>query len=279
MNKILPLLSAAFIFSSYNSLAAPTPQSQPQPQPQSQPAEAKEEKFVNPIFYQKMVSIYYPEFTLEITPTHLHIRENELITRDYNCKLTKNLQNSVALECLVYNDFYRKNQNLTFSYNLTPCQQEEYCTADDEWLVTQDITPYEMHHETFSFKISSKPLAKAPQEKFVNPIFYKTLFPLGKTKWETDLSPNLIVSHDGDAIDIQTCRLLENTSEYILFRCSYLNFSHPTYITRIYKYKIRKCNYAREFCYGNTFKIIEELMDTIDSSPFSRGYFIVDEED
>ena len=31
----------------------------------------KEEKFVNPVFYEKMISIEYPEFEAQITPTHI----------------------------------------------------------------------------------------------------------------------------------------------------------------------------------------------------------------
>ena len=234
----------------------------------------QEEKFVNPLFYETMTSVEYPEFEAQITPTHIHIKENELISRDYNCQLDINQKDKIVLECPIYYEAYDKNIITTFTYTIKPG------TEKDEWLITQNMEPHDDYYEDVIYKISSGKADKTTAEKFVNPLFYKTLLPLSKIAWQTELTPSLqVISNDGKT-DISTCKMLQNNMDYVILQCTYFNILQKSYVTDCYKYKIWQCNPRKEYCYGLTWKVKQTQLDckTL-SKEGSFFYFMVDEEE
>ena len=234
----------------------------------------KEEKFVNPVFYEKMISIEYPEFEAQITPTHIHIKENELISRDYNCQLHTNQKDKIVLKCPIYYEAYNKNIMTTFTYIIKPGAKK------DEWLITQNMEPHDDYYEDVVYKISSGKADKTTAEKFVNPLFYKTLLPLSKIAWQTKLTPNLqVISNDGKT-DVSTCKMLQNNMDYVILQCSYFNILQKSYVTDCYKYKIWKCQPQKEYCYGLTWKVSENGLNckTLTEDGY-MAFFMVDEEE
>ena len=234
----------------------------------------KEEKFVNPVFYEKMISIEYPEFEAQITPTHIHIKENELISRDYNCQLHTNQKDKIVLQCPIYYEAYNKNIMTTFTYIIKPGDKK------DEWLITQNMEPHDEYYEDVVYKISSGKADKTTAEKFVNPLFYKTLLPLSKAIWETQLTPTLQISRSDDRTDVSTCKMLQNNMDYVILQCSYFNILQKSYVTDCYKYKIWKCQPQKEYCYGLTWKVSENGLNckTLTEDGY-MAFFMVDEEE
>ena len=240
----------------------------------------KEEKFVNPIFYETMTSTEYPSFKAQLTPTHIYIHENEHLSRNYNCKLLTNQKDKIVLECPVYNEAYDKDIITTFTYTITPCLQEKYCTKQYKWLVTQNIKPYENYHEDILYKISSKKTNKTVLKKFSNPLFYKTLLPISKNAWETKLTPTIQMSRNDNKTDISTCKILRNSMDYVVLQCTYFNFLQKSYKTQCYKYEIWKCNKEKEYCYDLNWKVAEKRLNcqTLTENG-GKAIFMVEEED
>lgn len=235
--------------------------------------QTSEEKFLNPVFYEKMISVEYPEFAAQITPTHIHIQENELISRDYNCRLTINQKDKIVLECPIYYEAYDKNIMTTFTYTIKS-------DGKNEWLITQNMEPHEDYYEDVIYKISSEKADKTTEEKFVNPLFYKTLLPISKIAWETKLTPNLqVISNDGKT-DVYTCKMLQNNMDYVTLQCTYFNILQKSYVTDCYQYKIWKCNPEKEYCYDLTWKVTEKSLNckTLTDGGY-MVFFMVDEEE
>ena len=63
-------------------------------------------------------------------------------------------------------------------------------------------------------------LFQEKEERFVNPLFYETLYPISQTVRETWLTPTKIYSKS----DIRDCQLLKNTERELMFSCEY---DHP----------------------------------------------------
>ncbi len=77
---------------------------------------------------------------------------------------------------------------------------------------------------------------KKEEEKFVNPLFYKTMYPYSRNSWETKLTPTKqIKTNPIGEVFSEDCELLENTPTYVTLKCiPYYNTS----TTKIYKYSI-----------------------------------------
>ena len=60
------------------------------------------------------------------------------------------------------------------------------------------------------------------EERFVNPLFYKTLYPLSDNEVETRLTPTKIYTKS--VIREENCQLLKNTENEVIFSCEY---DHP----------------------------------------------------
>ena len=118
------------------------------------------------------------------------------------------------------------------------------------------------------------------EEKFVNPLFYETMYPISKIVWITKLTPNSRICVDGEDKQIATCKMLDNNYEYITLECTYFNpISHKN-TTQIFQYIIRECNSNKEYCYGGKWEITEKVMSHYGDTQFaSEGYLIIKEED
>ena len=118
------------------------------------------------------------------------------------------------------------------------------------------------------------------EEKFVNPVFYETMYPISKIVWITKLTPNSRICVDGEDKQIATCKMLDNNYEYITLECTYFNpISHKN-TTQIFQYIIRECNSNKEYCYGGKWEITEKVMSHYGDTQFaSEGYLIIKEED
>ena len=58
------------------------------------------------------------------------------------------------------------------------------------------------------------------EEKFVNPMFYKTMEPYSKMTWQTRLTPTEIHRDNGYGYSMtEKCKLLENTQTKIVMHC------------------------------------------------------------
>ena len=79
------------------------------------------------------------------------------------------------------------------------------------------------------------------EEKFVNPLFYKTLEPVSRMAWTTYLSPTQIRTTNEGYELIKTCEMLENTFEKVSLKCSFYNKLSDSNVTYIYAYEIFPC--------------------------------------
>ena len=75
------------------------------------------------------------------------------------------------------------------------------------------------------------------EEKFVNPIFYKTMEPISKMVWQTRLTPTEMYVDNGYGYsETGTCKLLENTETKIVMHC--IRPSHQKEINLIYGFEL-----------------------------------------
>ena len=75
------------------------------------------------------------------------------------------------------------------------------------------------------------------EEKFVNPMFYKTMEPISKMVWQTRLTPTKMHVDNGYGYsETGTCKLLENTESKIVMHC--VRESHQKEINLIYGFEL-----------------------------------------
>ena len=75
------------------------------------------------------------------------------------------------------------------------------------------------------------------EEKFVNPMFYKTMEPISKMVWQTTLTPTTMHVDNGYGYsETGTCKLLENTETKIVMHC--IRPSHQKEINLIYGFEL-----------------------------------------
>ena len=75
------------------------------------------------------------------------------------------------------------------------------------------------------------------EEKFVNPIFYKTMEPISKMVWQTRLTPTEMYVNNGYGYsETEKCKLLENTETKIVMYCEV--YSHQEHIKTIYGFEL-----------------------------------------
>ncbi len=63
------------------------------------------------------------------------------------------------------------------------------------------------------------PAAAEEEQKFVNPLFYKTMEPVSSMAWRTKITPSLMISDNKDTVLKQKCTLIENTMEAVTLDC------------------------------------------------------------
>ena len=114
------------------------------------------------------------------------------------------------------------------------------------------------------------------EEKFVNPLFYRTMYPISKIVWKTKLTPNSRICINGEDKQTATCKMLDNKYEYITLECTYFNPINHKNTTQIFQYIIRECNSNKEYCYGGQWEITEKVMSHYGDTQFaSEGYLTI----
>ena len=63
------------------------------------------------------------------------------------------------------------------------------------------------------------PAAAAEKQKFVNPLFYKTMEPVSSMAWRTKITPSLMTRDNKGTVLKQKCTLIENTMEAVTLDC------------------------------------------------------------
>ena len=75
------------------------------------------------------------------------------------------------------------------------------------------------------------------EEKFINPMFYKTMEPISKMVWQTRLTPTSMHVDNGYGYsETEKCKLLENTETKIVMYCEV--YSHQVYLETIYGFEL-----------------------------------------
>ncbi len=233
----------------------------------------KEEKFVNPVFYEKMISASHAKFEMQLTPTNIYMVSSKDFKYNYTCKLINNQMDTVSLECFKYNYKNEKEETQVFTYTLKPCNEENMCLDKGGWLVYQKIRPIKYYDETITYIIPSKS-ENAPKDKFVNPLFYKKLSPRSKNTRPTFLTPTSVTYYDlyGNAV-VGRCKILENTPMFVTLDCTfYVEETKETY-SQIVRYVLRGCDEQKEYCFGGKWFVLENAFGN------SIGTLVIDKKD
>ena len=106
------------------------------------------------------------------------------------------------------------------------------------------------------------------KDEFVNPIFYKTMYPISITASKTQITPTSYRSEYNGYITTGNCILLENKQDSIKLKCE-VRYSGEDYTrTEIIKYELAKN--ANLLTYNeNKQKIIEYIPENETSDDFS----------
>ena len=233
----------------------------------------KEEKFVNPVFYEKMISASHSNFEVQLTPTSIYMFSSESYKYNYTCKLINNQMDTVSLECFKYNYKNEKEVTQVFTYTLKPCTKENLCLDEGGWLVYQKIKPYKYFDETLTYIIPSKP-KNTPKDKFVNPLFYKKLSPISRGSRPTFLMPTSVTTIDlYGKEDIEKCKMLENTPMFVTLECSYYSDFLKRMRNYVVRYVLQGCGEKKEYCFGGEWFVLEN------ASGSAIGTFVIKEKD
>ena len=78
-------------------------------------------------------------------------------------------------------------------------------------------------------------------EKFVNPVFYKTMKPFSNNSWKTQITPTQIIETNIEDYSVKyDCKLLKNTKIMVEMLCSYYNPLVEDTVEDIIAYVIQK---------------------------------------
>ncbi len=233
----------------------------------------KEEKFVNPVFYEKMISASHENFEVQLTPTSIYMFSSESFKYNYTCKLINNQMDTVSLECFKYNYKNEKEETQVFTYTLKPCTEENLCLDEGGWLVYEKVKPYKYFDKTITYIIPSKS-ENFPKEKFVNPLFYKKLSPISKNARTTFLTPTSLTYLDlYNKEVVEKCKMLENTPMFVTLECSYYSDFLKRMKNYVVRYVLKGCDEKKEFCFDSKWFVLE-------NEAGSRiGTFVIKEKD
>ena len=107
------------------------------------------------------------------------------------------------------------------------------------------------------------------EEKFVNPMFYKTMEPYSKMTWQTRLTPTEMHEDNGHGYSITgKCKLLENTQTKIVMHC--ISYSHQEEINLIYGFELL---YPIE---NNGLKVLQTYWSSGEEEYVARSYLYID---
>ena len=106
------------------------------------------------------------------------------------------------------------------------------------------------------------------KDEFVNPIFYKTMYPISTIASETQITPTSYRGEYNGYVTTGDCILLENKQDSIKLKCEMLYSGETNTRTEIIKYELAK--YINPYTYNeNEQKIIEYVLENETSENFS----------
>ncbi len=89
---------------------------------------AQEQKFVNPMFYEKLDPVSSISWTTYLTPTKMRkIRAG--YEKTYDCELLENTQDKVSLKCTWYNDLSEQYTTDIYTFILYIAGGNDYFTG------------------------------------------------------------------------------------------------------------------------------------------------------
>ena len=107
------------------------------------------------------------------------------------------------------------------------------------------------------------------EEKFVNPMFYKTMEPISKMVWQTTLTPTTMHVDNGYGYsETGRCKLLENTQTKIVMHC--IRPSHQDEINLIYGFELL---YPIK---NNRLKVLQTYWGQGEEDYVARSYLYID---
>jgi hypothetical protein len=84
-------------------------------------------------------------------------------------------------------------------------------------------------------------------ETFVNPIFYKTMYPISKMTWKTNLTPTEMVEENDENFVIKSyCTMLENKEDEITLKCTTIHPPSLSVYTLFYRFTPGENNCEKE---------------------------------
>ena len=233
----------------------------------------KEERFVNPVFYEKMISASHENFEVQLTPTNIYMFSRENYKYNYTCKLINNQMDTVSLECFKYNYKNEKEETQVFTYTLKPCTEENLCLDEGGWLVYEKVKPYKYFDKTITYIIPSKS-ENAPKDKFVNPLFYKKLSPISRGSRPTFLTPTSLTYLDlYNKEVVEKCKMLENTPMFVTLDCSFHDEETKETYGYVVRYVLKGCDEKKEFCFDSKWFVLEN------EAGRAIGTFVIKEKD
>ena len=151
MKKVCFFVLAVFLIAGYSGFvrAEEAQKSVPEaPEVQSAKEAGADEKFVNPLFYERLVPISRGGRETFLTPTRLKY-SNTLVYQDDDphvdgwsieeCEMLENEQDHIVLKCSFYNDLIDRVQTDIHTFRLDPCtEKRDYC-YESKWFVYENI--------------------------------------------------------------------------------------------------------------------------------------------
>lgn len=111
------------------------------------------------------------------------------------------------------------------------------------------------------------------KDEFVNPIFYKTMYPISKTASKTQITPTSYQSEYNGYVTTGDCVLLENKQDSIKLKCAMLYPNETKTQTKIRKYKLS--NDKNPHIYNeNEQEIIETILKNETCEDFSSKVWL-----
>ena len=88
-------------------------------------------------------------------------------------------------------------------------------------------------------------------ETFINPIFYKTMYPISKMTWKTNLTSTEMVEENDENFVIKSyCTMLENKEDEITLKCTTIHPPSLSVYTLFYKFTIDKYNCEKNLTFS-----------------------------
>ena len=115
--------------------------------------------------------------------------------------------------------------------------------------------------------------ASVKKDEFVNPIFYKTMYPISKMVGETQITPTSYINKYNGYITTGDCILLENEQNYIKLKCEMLYSGENETQTKIRKYELStdKNPYTYD---ENEQEIVETILENETGEKFSSKVWL-----